>query len=114
MSQHLRIVRGTSNAFGISVTDEKGNPYTLTEDQVLIFGLKCDEYSDERVLVKKITNAVDGEYYLELTPKDTADLEPGRYFCDVGMQQGDGVFYNVIECRPFFIAPNVTQLGDGA
>lgn len=112
--QPLEIVRGTTKAFGLAVTDENGEVYALEADQVLVFGLKRAALDTERVLVKKITHSISGEYYLELMPADTADLEPGKYVYDVGMQSGSTVFYNVIKASPFTILPNVTQLGDGA
>lgn len=108
----LEIVRGTTNSFGITVTDENGVDYTLGNDQALVFGMKMED--GETVLLKKITEAVNGKYYLELTPKDTADLPPGIYFYDVGLQHGTSIFYNVIEASPFIIKPNITKLGDGA
>jgi len=114
LSNHpIEIVRGTTNAFSIAVTDKNGAPYTLETGQVLVFGLKRHWNSEDRVLAKKITGTVNGEYYLELTPADTADLEPGKYCYDVGLQHGSYVFYNVIEPSIFIIKPNVTKLGDG-
>lgn len=122
MSYQLEIVRGTNNAFGIAVKDENGAAYTLEVDQTLVFALKPDPLNpnmknqtadeDGRVLVKPITRTVNGEYYLELVPSDTANLLPGRYFYDVGMQQGGTVFYNIIKASPFMILPNVAKLGD--
>ena len=112
--QSIKIVRGTTNAFGLALTDGNGAPYTLEMGQVLVFALKVGKTDEQRVLVKKITSAVDGEYYLELSPADTADLEPGKYYYDIGLQHGKSVFYNVIQASPFTILPNITKLGDGA
>lgn len=109
----LAIVRGTTNAFGLALKDENGADYTLETDQVLVFALKKNEDSEDRVLVKKITHAANGEYYLELEAADTADLEPDFYYYDVSLQQGNTVLYNVIEISSFLIKPNVTKLGDG-
>ena len=115
MAQNLEIVRGTTNAFALAITNaDTGAPYTLENGQVLVFGLKVGKHDEERILLKQITNAVDGEYYLELSAADTADLEPGRYYYDIGLQHGDNVFYNVIKASPFDIIPNITRLGDGA
>lgn len=115
MGNQLEIVRGTTAAWGLAVTDqETGNEYTLESGQVLVFAIKREKTDTERLLVKKITHAVNGEYYLELTPADTADLEPGRYWYDVGLQHGNSVFYNVIRADVFTVLPGVTQLGDGA
>ena len=112
--QNLEIVRGTTNAFGLAIAYQTGDEFVLADGQVLVFGLKANKMDEERLLLKKITRAVAGEYYLELTPEDTADLEPGQYYYDIGLQQGDNVFYNVIEPSVFTILPNITQLGDGA
>jgi hypothetical protein len=113
-NQYISIVRGTTNAFGINITDAEGNIYTLETDQVLVFGVKRKPTDLERVLVKTITHSVNGDYYLELTPADTELIEPGKYFYDVGLQQGESVFYNVIEASVFEIKPNITELGDGS
>lgn len=112
MRQDIEIVRGTSNMFGISVTDKDGIPVSLEEGQAFVFGLKRGRLDSERVLIKEIKHAVDGMYYLELSPDDTCDLECGKYFYDVGMQQGRSVFYNVIELSEFLIKPNATKCGD--
>lgn len=114
MGEEMSLIRGTTNSFGVTVTDEEGNEYTLEEDQVLVFGLKRNEFDENRVLVKKITRRSNGEHYLEISPADTANLEPGTYYYDIGMQQGENVFYNVVESSKFIIKPNVTKLGDGS
>lgn len=114
MKQALEIVRGTTNAFSLALTDANGTAYTLETGQVLVFGLKDEKTDEKRVLVKQITRAANGEYYLELSAADTADLEPGRYFYDIGLQHGTEIFYNVIKANPFTILPNITRLGDGA
>ena len=112
--QDIEIVRGTTNTFGITLTDAEGKFFTLESGQVLVFALKKRPKDVERVLVKKVTNRVEGVYYLEITPEDTADLETGKYFYDVGMQQGSDVFYNIIESSVFDIKPNISELGDGS
>ncbi len=114
MKQRLEIVRGTTNVFGIDVRDEEDRPYTLETGQILVFGLKKKLSDAERVLVKQMTHTVNGEYYLELIPEDTINLDAGLYYYDVGMQHGASIFYNVIEASEFNILQNVTELGDGA
>ena len=110
----LEIVRGTTNAFSLAIKDENDAPYTLEVGQVLVFGLMQNEEDTDRILIKRITNTVNGEYYLELSASDTENLPCGRYYYDIGLQHGDNVFYNVIEASPFIIKHNVTKLGDGA
>lgn len=114
MKQPISIVRGTTNAFGISVVDEDGNPVTLKEDEVLVFAVKENPTDQSRLFTKKITNVAEGDYYLELTPEDTLYIDSGRYFYDVGLQKGTTIFYNVVEASLFEIRPNITELGDGS
>ena len=116
MAKHdLAIVRGTSNVFGLAITNADGTPFVIEDNQTLVFAVKKKPKDYSRVLVKKVSHSVDeGTYYLELFPSDTADIEPGRYFYDVGLQQGGSVFFNVIEASVFEIKPNISQLGDGA
>ena len=113
MGQKLEIVRGTSRSFGISVKNkETGHPYTLEVGETLVFGLKKSPRDKKCVLLKPITHTVNGEYYLELTPADTANLEYGLYHYDVGLQVGATVLYNVIEWSDFLIKPNAVECGD--
>lgn len=114
MSQKLSIVRGTNSVFGIVITNADGSPFSLPQGQTLVFAVKKRPKDEERMIVKKITNSVElGTYYLELFPNDTAELEPGRYFYDVGLQQSSSVFFNVIEATEFDIKPSISELGDG-
>lgn len=112
MTQKLEIVRGTSNVFCISVKDAEGRPYILEEGEALVFGLKDFPKDAECVLVKTITNGPDGEYYLELTPADTANLEDGLYHYDIGLQRGENTFFNVIPMSDFVLLPNAAKCGD--
>lgn len=118
MAKHdLSIVRGTSNVFGLAITNADGTPFVLEDGQTLVFAVKKrpkDKY-DKRVLVKKVLHSVEeGTFYLELFPSDTEELDPGNYFYDVGLQQGESVFFNVIEASLFEVKPNISQLGDGS
>lgn len=114
-NNEISIVRGTTNIFGIAVKNPNGDPYVISDGQVLVFGLKRRAKDEERVLLKKITSMTEaGVYYLELLPSDTADLETGKYYYDIGLQHGDSVFYNIIPASTFQILPNVTELGDGS
>lgn len=112
--QGISIVRGTTNAFGITITDADGVPFTLEDGQSLIFGIKHKPNDEEVLLAKKVTHYVadEGVYYLELEASDTIGLDSGMYYYDVGLQDGGNVYYNVIEANEFYIKPNITKLGD--
>jgi hypothetical protein len=111
MEEVLSIVRGTTNPFSVIVKDHAGETQVLSEDQILIFGLKQNELDDNRVLVKPVSKRENGENYLELLPAETMDLEPGTYYYDIGMKQGTS-FFNIVESSPIKIKPNVTKITD--
>lgn len=108
--QSLTIVKGTTNAFLISVVDALGNPYEMSGSEVMIFGVKASEYDTEYLLSKTITPAdlVDGKYQFKLQPEDTEQLPFGSYLFDVGLQSGSE-FYNIIECSRFVLDRNITK-----
>lgn len=113
MKQNISVIRGTNCMFGLVITNADGTPFSLSGGQALTFAVKKRPTDEERVLVKKVTNSVSaGTFYLELVPADTSELEPGRYFYDVGLQSGSS-FYNVIEASELDIKPNISELGDG-
>ena len=111
MKQDISVVRGTTNFFGITVTDTDGHQIQDRDGQKLIFAVKKNPKDNDPLIVKAMTVPINGEYWLDFTPADTADLEPGKYFYDVGMQYGSA-FYNVIEASTFEIKPNISELGD--
>lgn len=109
MAQPIKIVRGTTNTFSIDVTDADGNPYTLGSGEKLVFGVV--ELGGTAPLFTREATADDtGGYVVTITPADTAQLRPDRYFYDVGLQSG-GNFYNVVEYSPIDIIPNATVAG---
>jgi hypothetical protein len=104
----LEMVRGTTEIFEISVTN-RGEPYTLTSGEELVFGIRQKYSDDEAVLVKTTTEEVDaGVYSVKLVPEDTINLKDIAYFYDVGLRSGTD-FYNVIEPSPFILKKNATK-----
>ena len=116
MAKHdLSIVRGTSNVFGLAITNADGTPFVLEDNQTLVFAVKRKLKDEDRVLIKKVTHSVEeGTFYLELFPSDTMDLDIGKYYYDVGLQYGESGFFNVIEASVLEIKANVSKLGDGS
>lgn len=110
MRQGIEIVRGTSNKFQLTITDMSSNLYELGEDEAIVFGVKEKLDDEEYVVLKIITSGEDGVFEVCLCPEDTAEVEPGKYFYDVGLQSGDE-FYNVIPADTFLVLPNVTKCG---
>ena len=74
------------------------------------FGVKRDEKSDSFVISK--TAQYDSEndcYSVELSPEDTAGLDFGRYWYDVGLQTDDGDYYMIIPASRFNITSAITR-----
>jgi hypothetical protein len=113
MAQKIEIVRGTTNTFNIAVRDADGREYALADGEKIVFGIKRNLDDPEAIVVKTATAGTDGVYAVTIVPSDTADLDPGRYHYDVGLQSGEN-YFNVIEHNPFIIQANVTRRGDGA
>ena len=107
---NISIIRGTTNAFSLTIEDENGEPYTLKDNEKIIFGVKSNAENSDYDICKIVTASeeVDGAYIINLMPEDTAGLQFGRYFYDVGLQTADGNFYMIISCSEFNICKAIT------
>lgn len=106
--QAITMIRGTSAAFGVSITDENGNAYTLQSGETLRFGIKTTPTDTNYIISKDFTEQdSDGNYVFALAPADTENLSFGAYWFDIGLQSGDD-YWNVIPASAFNLAYNVT------
>ena len=108
--RRISMIRGTSQNIDIVLTDTEGNPYLLTGNELLRFGVKKHPNNNAHLLIKEITkndSVEEGTYTLNLVPSDTENMDLGILFYDVGLQSGED-YYNVIECSEFQLRPNIT------
>lgn len=110
MAQKIKIVRGTTNDFEVSVVDSEGGAFTITGGERIVFGIK-KSLDDENTLFEKLAEVISpGVFGFRVSPEDTETLECGRYYYDVGLQAGTD-YFTIIEPNPFDIIPNVTCRG---
>lgn len=106
--QAITMIRGTTVSFGLVITDEDGNEYTLESGEMLRFGIKTTPSDSEYILTKDFNaQDEDGNYTFGLDPADTASLGFGSYWYDIGLQSGNA-YYNIIPASQFNITYNVT------
>lgn len=112
MKNDIKVVRGTTNSFQITVTDAEGNLYNLQEGERLLFGVKKSHDDEEYIFVKSVGSCENGVYTVTLDPCDTDICDCCHYLYDVAIQSGAD-FYNVIEASVFEVCKNVTKWGCG-
>lgn len=110
MRQPVAMIRGTTHILNISLSDSSNGSYALPAGEVLRFGVKKRPADRVYLIKKELTSAnyENGVYVLILSPSDTEDLPFGRYYYDVGLQNGAS-YFNVIECSEFDILYNITE-----
>jgi hypothetical protein len=110
----VRVTRGTSKSFKLSVTDlreetlcrcsDRNNPPPLDLTGATIHLTVKKEISDRLPVIKKassvsgqidIINAKAGQARINLDPEDTQNLEPGFYVFDVWVVLANGKRYCV-------------------
>lgn len=106
----ISIIRGTTNAFSLTIEDENGEQYTLQDGEKIIFGVKENAENSDYNIVKTLTSAdvVDGIYTIKLTPTDTSELSFGRYYFDIGLQTANGDYYMIVPCDEFCVCKAIT------
>lgn len=108
MAQRIEVVRGTTNEFEISIVDSSGGAYDLGSNEKIMFGIK--KKPEDKETIFQITAEIIGSglFSVKISPSHTENLSFGRYWYDVGLQNGED-FYNVIEANPFEVVPNITS-----
>ena len=99
----ITLTRGDTAVLRLDITDDKGNPYKLTDSDVVIFTLKRSVMERDVIFQKSM---VDGKIVIQ--PQDTANLEYGQYFYDVELTKEDGFVATVIPPHRFIVAEEVT------
>lgn len=110
MKTDVKVVRGTTNTFRITVTDAAGKLYDLQSGEKLLFGVKRHHEDTEYIFVKSITSGENGVYTVTIDPSDTEQCDCCNYFYDVSVQSGNN-FYNVIPTSAFCVCKNITKRG---
>lgn len=102
----IQLTRGDTARLSVFPTigeGEEKQPYTVKEDDVLIFTVK-KKYEDEAAVIeKKIT----GSTTFHIEPKDTKGLDFGKYKYDVQLTTADGDNYTFINKKDFIITEEV-------
>ena len=104
------MIRGTTTAIGIAVTEADGTPYELAANDKLRFCVVRNINDDEPLITRELTSQdlSGGNYMLTLSPSDTEALEAGRYYYDCGLQTGNE-YYMIIELSHFNILPRASK-----
>lgn len=112
--QALSVARGRSRIITITLEDEAHGAYYLKSGETLHFGVK-QHPDDKACVIQKTLNvgsydADVGAYLLKLLPRDTAGLNVGTYYYDVGLLSGAD-YWPVVECSVFEVNYSITERG---
>ena len=109
----IEVHRGTNKEIVVSLCDDTGKEYKMSETESLVFGVKKDVFVDEYILSKVIPSdkfiAEQNGYLLEIKPEDTENILFGQYYYDIGLQKENGEFYIVVPCDLFEVVNTITK-----
>lgn len=106
----LEIIRGTTMSFLLTVKNDDGTNYTLSDGEKIIFGVKLEPEKGDYIIKKVITseNAQDNGYIISLKPEDTQQMDFKDYRYDIGLQTTEGDYYMLVTCNQFIVNKAVT------
>ncbi len=95
----ITIIRGDSLSFLYTIYDQQcsicAEPYTLTDDDILYFGVMLPHGRFEDALIKKSftkEDLVNDKYIrIKLTSDETAQIVPGVYYYEVKLAKNLGM-----------------------
>jgi hypothetical protein len=111
MSYQIEMVRGTTSVQIIRLL-EGSEPYILSNDEYLRFGVKEAGYNKRLLINKKFTSADQdpetGLVEFKIMPNETANWPVKTYKYDIGLQSGDDYFV-VIPESDLVLKQNITN-----
>ena len=111
MSYEIEMIRGTTSVQQIRLMEED-QPYFLSEDEYLRFGVKEAGYNTRFLINKKFTSKDQDKYTgiveFKIFPDETIKWPIKTYKYDIGLQSGEDYFI-VIPESDFIIHQNITQ-----
>jgi hypothetical protein len=111
----LSIYQGNDKVFKFFRTNANGDIITTTPQNIW-FSVKT-KYEDFSILFQKsigfgITQNEDGSWNIKIEPHDTAEMKPGKYVCDVKIQDEAGNLFTIVKPQEFLIREVVTRVGN--
>lgn len=95
-------IRGDTVELSIELYDDEGNPYEVQQDDVLLWTVKRNTRTKEKILQKQVTDIIRIEH------EDTKDLPPTEYVWDLQLTQADGTVTTVIPPSRMRLLDDVT------
>lgn len=97
----IRLTRGDSAEFDITIFDRQGQLYELQEGDKVEFTVKENVYSSAPLIKKTGTQ-------IQIKPEDTASLSYHKYVYDVQVTLADGTVDTIIPPSVFEVLSEVT------
>ena len=110
MSYQIEMVRGTTAIQQIRLM-ENSQPYFLSENEYVCFGVKEAGYSSRLLIDKRFTSTdqdEDGVIEFKILPNETAKWPVKTYKYDIGLQSGEDYFI-VIPESDLVLKQNITS-----
>lgn len=99
----IQLTRGDSAYFNIEITLSDGTKYKRVDGDKLTFTVKRSYNSEFEYIQKEITGLA-----LQLTSKDTQELDYGNYWYDIQLDTADKETFTVVGPARFIIREEVT------
>ena len=89
----ININVGDDGEITISLASDTGEPYTMSNDEYLIFNVREKPVEDSELLVN--IRSENGSNDIVISHSDTVNLEPGYYSAEVQLMTGDNKRFTV-------------------
>lgn len=98
----IKLTRGDTESFSLSITDTSGLEYEMQEGDKLVFTVKKSVYDEKPIIQKDI---VDKTFIIE--HEDTKDLAYGTYYYDIQLTFANGSVSTIIKPSKFIVDEEV-------
>lgn len=104
-TKEMKMVRGDSEMIHVRCADAP-----FESGDIIEFSVRKKPKS-ERLIHETVTDFIEGEAYIEISPSDTSSMEFGEYVYDIQLTRASGWVTTLVWTSPFKLETEVTYDG---
>lgn len=108
-STTLSITKGTSFAVGLEIFASDGTAHIVNAGDTIRFGVKSNLTDSNYLIEKNVSGTGSNKCTISLIPAETAILNAGTYYYDIGLQTSSGGYYIVVPVSKIIVTLSVTS-----
>ena len=97
----ISLTRGDSAYITLTINDQNGDPYTLEDGDVVKCQVRTEPNDGDLIIDGEIVQDADGQIIWHISPRETKDINVGKYYWDAQLRTSNGDVFTFITSSMF-------------